>query len=114
MVGNLWEWTADWFGQGADNGTCKDFKEGTDVPCGAVQKSDGYQPEGGEFHGDVYYNVDSAQINGIYTAGNPAFPAAAVRGGAWIYGAQCGVFAMHLSYGPADWDHIRGARCCRR
>ena len=95
MVGNLWEWTANWYGQGADS-------------------DDGNQPNAGEFHGDGYWNVDNAQSNGSYTEGNPVFPASALRGGAWNSGSEAGVFALYLDTGPARWTNGLGARCCRR
>jgi len=95
MVGNLWEWTADWWGQGGD-------------------ADDGNQPNDGDFHGDGYWNVDNAQSNGTYDEGNPVFPASARRGGSWDSGSTAGVFALLLNYGPANWHHGSGARCCRR
>ena len=95
MVGNVWEWTSNWWGQGADS-------------------DDGNQPNDGEFHGDGYWNVDNAQANGSYTEGNPVFPASALRGGTWSHGSRAGVFALHLNYGPARWLTSLGSRCCRR
>ena len=95
MIGNLWEWTANWYGQGADS-------------------DDGSQADDGEFHGDGYWNVDNAQYNGTYNPSNPVFPASALRGGNWFGGSQAGVFALTLGYGPARWYSSLGARCCRR
>ena len=95
MVGNLCEWTADWWGQGGDG-------------------DDGNQPDAGDFHGDGYWNVDAAQSNGTYDEGNPVFPASARRGGDWSAGSAAGVFALTLNDGPAHWSTNTGARCCRR
>ena len=95
MVGNLWEWTADWWGQGGDS-------------------DEGNQPDDGDFHGDGCWNVDAAQYSGTYDEGNPVFPASAYRGGAWNYGSEAGVFALDLGNGPALWYDGLGARCCRR
>ena len=95
MVGNVWEWTSNWWGQGADS-------------------TNDHQPDDGEFHGDGWWNVDNAQYNGTYTEDDPVFPASALRGGYWGYGSQAGVFALYLNYGPAHWYHSFGARCCRR
>ena len=95
MVGNLWEWTADWWGQGGN-------------------ADDGNQPDAGVFHGDGYWNVDNAQYNGVYDEGNPVFPASARRGGHWNAGSEAGVFALALGHGPAHWGNDSGARCCRR
>ena len=98
MVGNLWEWTSNWWGQGENS-------------------DDGNQSNDGEFHGDVWWNVDNAQSNGsatVYTDGVPVFPPSALRGGAWSDGSGAGVFALGLDRGPSSWDTALGARCCRR
>jgi formylglycine-generating enzyme required for sulfatase activity len=95
MVGNLWEWTANWYGQG-------------------VNGVGGFQANDGEFHGDGYWNVDNAQNNGTYNPSTPAFPASALRSGNWNYGSQSGVFALLLRNGPAHWSLSIGTRCCKR
>ena len=95
MVGNVWEWTADWWGQGGDN-------------------DDGDQPADSGFHGDHYGNVDAAQYNGSYDEGNPVFPASGLRGGASNDASGAGVFALYLVYGPAFSYKDIGARCCLR
>jgi formylglycine-generating enzyme required for sulfatase activity len=93
MVGNLWEWTANWYGQGADG-------------------DDGNQADDGEFHGDGYMNVDSAQFKGTYNPSNPVFSASAARGGNWAIGSKSGVFSFSLHVGVTYWDISLGARCC--
>ncbi len=90
MIGNLWEWTSDWWGQGADS-----MSENQD----------------GAFGGDGAWNVDPAQSQGSYAT---YFPATALRGGAWNTGSTAGVFALYMVHGPAYSATSIGARCCTR
>lgn len=92
MIGHLWEWTSDWYGQGGDD-------------------DDGSQPE--DYFGDGWWNVDRAQTQGL--AGNtPDFPAAARRGGSWTSGTEAGAFALDLRVSPSfAGDGTVGFRCAR-
>ena len=92
MVGNVWEWVAEWYGQGTDT-------------------ADGAQPVD-EYHGDGYWNVDKAQATGNYNGKFPVFPAAAVRGGFWLNDTKAGVFSMNMRDAPSYWSKSFGARCC--
>lgn len=88
MVGNAWEWVADWFG--------------------ADSSRDG-QFAGTMYSGDLLYDVDPADNQG----GGQNFPAAAVRGGAQAGdGSGAGVFALDLSFAPSATHSYLGARCC--
>ncbi|GEM_PF-2269085 len=98
MVGNLFEWTSDWWGQGPD-------------------EADGSQPNDGDFKGDGYWNVDVAAYCGAdttYPDGLPVFPASGLRGGSRAYKSRSGVFSLYLGYGPSAQSVDVGARCCRR
>ena len=79
MIGNLSEWTSDWWGQG---------EGGTPV----------YQPS--DFGGDVCYNVDAAESPGRHEH-DPIFPAVALRGGDSNDGEGAGAFSIYLNAGPA-------------
>lgn len=86
MVGNVWEWVADWYGRGTNTGTNS-----------ATYGSD-YQ----------YYTDPTAN------QGNGAnMNAAAIRGGGWANGSPAGVFALYLAYAPSHWADSVGFRCCR-
>jgi hypothetical protein len=88
MIGNLWEWTSDWWGQGSDS----------------MQ-----QDQDAAFGEDGHWNVDPAESQGGYST---SFPAAALRGGRWDDGSQAGVFALTLKSGPSNLYGSSGARCC--
>ena len=90
MIGNLWEWVEDWYGQGPDTG------------------AEGSQP--GEYFGDGYWNVDAAEAQGAYAT---HFPAAGRRGGDWDLGTQAGAFAVTLNNAPSYSDNDLGFRCAR-
>jgi len=94
MVGNVWEWTSDWWGQGPND-------------------ADGFQLAE-EYYQDGYWNIDPGQKGGTYVGGTPTFPAVAVRGGAYYGGKTAGVFAITLDNAPSYSSGNVGARCCLR
>jgi len=87
MIGNLWEWTADWYGQGQDS-------------------AHGAQPP--EYSFDAYWNVDAAQFQGPYAT---AFPAAGIRGGGWSDSDLAGAFTVSLQHAPSFSSDGIGFRC---
>jgi hypothetical protein len=90
MIGNLWEWVEDWYGQGPDTG------------------AEGSQP--GEYFGDAYGNVDAAEHQGTYAT---RFLAAGIRGGSWEDGARAGAFAVYLDSAPSLSSNTIAFRCAR-
>ena len=89
MIGNLWEWVADWYGQGGNS-------------------DDGSQPA--EYFGDGYWNVDAAEHQGHYAT---HFPAAGLRSGYWNEGTRAGAFSVNLSDAPSSSCGTIGFRCAR-
>ena len=86
MVGNVWEWTADWYGRGT-NTTVNSATYGSD-----------YQ-----------YYTDPTTSQGLGANMN----AAAFRGGYWADGSNAGVFAILLGFAPSFSYYNIGFRCCR-
>ena len=80
MIGNLWEMTSDWYGQGGDG-------------------QNGSQPA--EYFGDGYWNVDAAESQEGFST---HFPAIGLRGGHHGMGVTAGVFTMHLGTSPRGRD----------
>jgi len=110
MVGNLWEYIAEWQGHpgwnGALNVMTTDFGE------------DGYWAGGPDYDSNLDFSND-----GSWRARCPAFagegdeigdyygPAAVRRGGHAVYGYG-GVFAQAVGNGPSRPHSSYGTRCC--
>jgi hypothetical protein len=98
MVGNLWEWVADWIQGPNGNGV-----SGAWNPHAIVRSTSAYGD-------DLVYGINEARgIDGYDTA----FPAALKRGGAYDKNTEAGVFALSAFWSPADSEDGRGFRCAR-
>ena len=96
MIGNLWEWTGDWYVTGVDWQT-------------ANGESAAPWPSG--YGTDLTWNLNGRAHNGGgFVAG---LPAVALRGGNWADAANAGVFSFNLANGPSHSSTSLGFRCCR-
>ncbi len=87
MVGNVWEWVADW----------------TDLATGSTD----WNTSAGFTDGDY---------SGFGGAANSAFahlPGAPIRGGNWNNGTNAGVFAVNANNIPSNSNNNIGLRCVR-
>lgn len=96
MVGNVWEWTANWFA-------------GTGDTLGKQFVNRGVQNWPAAFNGDGTWNV--AAHTALKEGSNEGIPAAAIRGGSWSDGPQAGVFALDLTTAPSHSPTNIGFRC---
>jgi hypothetical protein len=98
MIGNVMEWTADWYQAGQPYAT-----------------SDGAEnaPWPDSYGDDTTQNVNGKAISkqsasGGWTVG---IPAAGIRGGNFGHGPKAGAFFLNLNRAPSDASGL-GARCC--
>ncbi len=92
MVGNVFEWVADWM-----QGNTNPWAPSTGTA-------------GTGYGADSMYGTNPAVAQGVNSTN---FPAALFRGGSWDYGTFAGVFALHASGGPSYSGSGVGFRCAR-
>jgi len=95
MIGNLWEWTAEWYAAPSDS---------TSPPSAAPW------PSAGNYGGDGTWGISSYAHDG-YTGFVQGRPAAALRSGSWYDGPGAGVFFLDLAQAPSQWSGYVGLRC---
>lgn len=94
MIGNVGEWTDDWYAGVGDGGP-------------AVQGMSNWPDV--SYGGDGTWNIASSAYNGANLV--PNIPAAAFRGGNWKSGVLAGIFTLDLNHSPSRWLPDVGFRC---
>ena len=92
MVGNIWEWVADWM-----QGNTNPWAPSTGTA--------------GASYGDDYMNGANPAV--YQGAGSTNFPSVPFRGGYWGSGTLAGVFALYAVNGPSVAYSNVGFRCAR-
>jgi len=88
MVGNVWEWVADWADR--NNVGCTDWTSQTGIAGG-----------------------DLSCFGGNGSSSSARIPGALIRGGFWRDGTAAGVFAVRAHVSPSNSDFGIGFRCAR-
>jgi formylglycine-generating enzyme required for sulfatase activity len=97
MIGNLWEWTDDWYISGV---APIEQGEGTDhTPW----------PQG--FGNDKTFSVNGSAYE-TNTTRRDGIPSANARGGGWSEGTSSGAFSIMMAFAPSSGG-VFGFRCCR-
>ncbi|MBX7124029.1 MAG: SUMF1/EgtB/PvdO family nonheme iron enzyme [Opitutaceae bacterium] len=95
MIGNLWEWTSEWYA--GLNTSAADFGKQQQWANAAGGNSD--------YVGNVSSYIQTGSGTGV------GLPATAIRGGDYTDGAGAGALTMHLSYAPTFAGGGTGFRC---
>lgn len=96
MIGNLWEWTSDWYAS---------------TLSGATHMNQRWP---GEYGGDSTLGISSWAVTSATSGGSTwqqGLPAGAQRGGSWENGTLAGVFDLHLQNSPSVAHSSTGFRC---
>ncbi len=93
MIGNLWEWTADWR-----------------MGVGNVPAASEFQTLNGTYNGDIVSNVSSSAFLN-FDGASQRVPSAEIRGGDFGAGTGSGVFALNVDNAPSRETGAIGFRC---
>jgi formylglycine-generating enzyme required for sulfatase activity len=104
MVGNLWEWTAEWYASAHLLGLMYNgmpiTEPDTEAQTPWLDSS---------YNGDRTWGILSAPYDG--SDNRRGLPTATLRGGSWELGSASGIFALDLNDAPPDFGKSFGFRC---
>lgn len=98
MVGNLWEWTADWM-------------QGRVIHAAGVGQDEGATNTGNSYGNDAAEGIHDAPVQAFSTG----LPAALIRGGGYDAAPtdRAGAFAISAAYAPSEARNVIGFRCAK-
>jgi hypothetical protein len=98
MVGNVWEWTADWM-------------QGRVIHDASTAQDEGATQTGNGFGNDQAEGIHDAAVQDIGTG----FPGAVIRGGGYDASPadRAGSFAISAAYAPSSARNVIGFRCAK-
>lgn len=94
MIGNLWEWTDEWYA-----GLYSTSENPTPIVL----------PDG--YNGDATFNISSSAFDVAFGVKRVGLPGAAIRGGSFFNQTTGGVFALGLRDSPSASSDLTGFRC---
>jgi formylglycine-generating enzyme required for sulfatase activity len=97
MVGNVWEWTTEWY---AGVGNQTNF---TPAMQAGARVNDPYDAWPSGYGTDGTWNVNSVVARASGEDNRIGIPSAAFRGGDWPDGTRAGVYSLYLHTGPSFW-----------
>lgn len=105
MIGNVWEWTAEWY---AGAGRAIVVSDGGVSP---VTEADTIQHWPVDLGSDIVSRVSNNLVSTGQTTGTFGLPVAAIRGGSYREGTGAGVFTVALDASPLVVLEWIGFRC---